>query len=161
MLPELPAQTPLDQDIGSVTADWTYETRKCHDAIAVPLRTCRHAAPQERQAMEAYKRRGGSPGVVVNASRDLARALLRRRAGYHRRCRAETKMHKMKLLSQSNMARDFDRQVAEIQVRVAVLDRCKAPRIPVTKQTGSVRPGKGEVRPHTSLCNKAMIEDTV
>ncbi len=34
MLPELLAQIPADQDIASVTADGTYDTRKCHDAIA-------------------------------------------------------------------------------------------------------------------------------
>jgi hypothetical protein len=34
MLPELLDQIPPDQDIGSVTADGAYDTRKCHDAIA-------------------------------------------------------------------------------------------------------------------------------
>ena len=34
MLPELLDQIPPDQDIGSVTADGAFDTRKCHDAIA-------------------------------------------------------------------------------------------------------------------------------
>ncbi len=34
------------------------------------------------------------------------------------------------------MARDFDRQVAEFQVRVAVLNSCTALGIPVTKVAG-------------------------
>ena len=34
MLPELLNQIPSDQDIGSVTADGAYDTRKCHEAIA-------------------------------------------------------------------------------------------------------------------------------
>ncbi len=34
MPPELPNQIPPDQDIGSVTADGAYDTRKCHEAIA-------------------------------------------------------------------------------------------------------------------------------
>jgi len=34
MVPELLKQVPSDQDIGSVTADEVYDTRKCHDAIA-------------------------------------------------------------------------------------------------------------------------------
>ena len=34
MLTELLAQIPSEQDIGSVTADGAYDTRKCHDAIA-------------------------------------------------------------------------------------------------------------------------------
>ncbi len=33
-LPELLSQIPPDQDIGSVTADGAYDTRKCHEAIA-------------------------------------------------------------------------------------------------------------------------------
>ncbi|MEH6755834.1 MAG: hypothetical protein V7788_16925, partial [Alphaproteobacteria bacterium] len=41
-------------------------------------------------------------------------------------------MHCMKLLGQSLMARDFDRQVAEIQIRIAVLNRYTALVIPVT-----------------------------
>jgi hypothetical protein len=34
MLPEILNQIPPDQDIGSVTADGAYDTRKCHEAIA-------------------------------------------------------------------------------------------------------------------------------
>ena len=60
MLPDLLDQIPPDQDIGSVTGDGAYDTRKCHDAIAAwnahavipprknaklwkpPFRACRH-----------------------------------------------------------------------------------------------------------------------
>ena len=34
MLPELLGQIRPEQEIGSVTADDAYDTRKCHDAIA-------------------------------------------------------------------------------------------------------------------------------
>ena len=34
MLPDLLNQIPPDQEIGSVTGDGAYDTRKCHDAIA-------------------------------------------------------------------------------------------------------------------------------
>ena len=34
MLPELLGQIPADVEIGSVTADGAYDTRKCHDAVA-------------------------------------------------------------------------------------------------------------------------------
>ena len=34
VLPDLLRQIPEEQDIGSVTADGAYDTRKCHDAIA-------------------------------------------------------------------------------------------------------------------------------
>jgi hypothetical protein len=42
-------------------------------------------------------------------------------------------MHCVKLLGQRLMARDFDRQVAEVQVHVAILDGDTALGIPVTK----------------------------
>ena len=34
VLPDLLNQIPADEEIGSVTADGAYDTRKCHDAIA-------------------------------------------------------------------------------------------------------------------------------
>ena len=46
------------------------------------------------------------------------------------------KVHCVNLLGQHLMARDFDRQVAEFQVRVAVLNGFTARGIPVTKVTG-------------------------
>ncbi|SFU17491.1 hypothetical protein SAMN05216236_14012 [Sedimentitalea nanhaiensis] len=42
-------------------------------------------------------------------------------------------MNCIKLRGQSRMAGDFDRQVAELQVRIAVLNRYTAPGIPVTQ----------------------------
>ncbi len=42
----------------------------------------------------------------------------------------------MKLLGQRLMARDFDRQVAEIQVRIAVLNDYTALGIPITEPVG-------------------------
>jgi len=45
-------------------------------------------------------------------------------------------MHCVKLLGQSLMARDFDRQVAERQIRAAVLKGYTALGIPVTEPMG-------------------------
>lgn len=42
-------------------------------------------------------------------------------------------MHCLKLLGQRLMARDLDRQVAKIQVRIAVLNRYTTRGIPVTE----------------------------
>ena len=42
----------------------------------------------------------------------------------------------VKLLGQRLMARDFDRQVAEFQVRVAILNGFTARGIPVTETVG-------------------------
>ena len=136
MLPALLDQIPADQDIGSVTADGAYDTRKCHDAIAARNA---HAVIPPRKNARPWK--PTTPGAVarneaVNASRYLGRAIWRRWSGYHRRSRVESKMHCVKLMGQSLMARDFDRQVAEIQVRIAVLNRYTALGIPVTVPAG-------------------------
>ena len=63
-------------------------------------------------------------------------ALWRNWSGYHRRSRVETKMHCVKLLGQRLMARDFNRRVAEVQVRIAILNGYTALGIPVTKAVG-------------------------
>ncbi len=136
MLPELLSQIPPDQDIGSVTADGAYDTRKCHEAIAARNA---HAVIPPRKNAKPWK--PTSAGAIarndaVNAQRYLGRTLWRRWSGYHRRSRVETKMHCLKLMGQSLMARDFDRQVAEIQIRIAVLNRYSALGIPVTEPVG-------------------------
>ncbi len=70
---------------------------------------------------------------ALRASRRLGRTIWRRWSGTHRQSRAETKMHCVKLLGQRLMARDFDRQVAELHVRVAVLNGYTALGTPVTE----------------------------
>lgn len=50
--------------------------------------------------------------------------------------RVETKMQCVKLPGQRLAARDFDRQVAEFQIRVAVLNGFTALGIPVTEAMG-------------------------
>ena len=136
MLPQLLNQIPADQSIGSVTADGAYDTRKCHDAIAA--RNANAVIPPRKNAKPWKPTSAGAiaRNEAVNASRYLGRAIWRRWSGYHRRSRVETKMHCVKLLGQGLMARDFDRQVAEIQIRVAVLNRYTALGIPVTEVVG-------------------------
>lgn len=136
MLPELLNQIPPDQDIESVTADGAYDTRKCHDAIAA--RNAHAVIPPRKNAKPWRPTSAGAiaRNEAVNASRYLGRALWRRWSGYHRRSRVESKMHCVKLMGQSLMTRDFDRQVAEIQIRIAVLNRYTTLGIPVTELVG-------------------------
>jgi hypothetical protein len=136
MLPELLDQIPLDQEISSVTADGAFDTRKCHDAIAargaaaiIPPR--KNAKPWKPDTAGAIARND-----ILRTSKRVARTIWRRWSGYHRRSRAETKMHCVKLLGQRLSARDFDRQVAEFQVRVAVLNGFTALGTPITEVAG-------------------------
>lgn len=73
---------------------------------------------------------------ALRASKCLSRAIWRRRSGYHRRSHVETKMLCVQLLGQRLIARDFDRQVAEFQIRVAALNGFAALGISVTKVAG-------------------------
>jgi len=136
MLPELLDQIAPHHEVASVTADGAYDTRKCHDAIAE--RGADAVIPPRRNAQPWKEITAGAAArnEALRASRRLGRAIWRRWSGYHRRSRAETKMHCVKLLGQRLMARDFDRQVAELHVRVAVLNRFTALGIPVTKTMG-------------------------
>ncbi len=149
MLPELIDQIPPGQEIASVTApshgllanreratDGAFDTRKCHDAIAargafaiIPPR--KNAKPWKPDSAGAVAR-----NKALRASKRFGRTIWRRWSGYHRRSRVETKMHCVKLLGQRLMARDFDRQVSEFQVRVAVLNGFTALGTPVTQAVG-------------------------
>ena len=57
------------------------------------------------------------------------------------------KIHWVRPQGQQLMARDFDRQGAKHQVRIAVLNSYTALGIPVTEAVGYVWPGKEETRP--------------
>ena len=133
VLPDLLAQIPEGEEIASVTADGAYDTRGCRDAIAnrgadavIPPR--RNAKPWKKDSPGAADR-----NEALRAIKHLGRAIWQHWTGYHRRSRAETKVNCMKLLGQKLMARDFDRQTAELQVRIAILNRFTALGIPVTE----------------------------
>ena len=136
VLPDLLNQIPADEQIGSVTADGAYDTRKCHKAIAdrgahavIPPR--KNAKPWKPDTAGAVAR-----NEILRTSKRVGRTIWRRWSGYHRRSRVETKMHCVKLLGQRLSARDFDRQVAEFQVRVAVLNSFTALGTPITELAG-------------------------
>ena len=136
MLPDLLNQIPPDQDLVSVTADGAYDTRKCYDAIAARNA---HAVMPPRKNAKQWK--PGRPWARVRneaaqSSKYLGCALWRQVTGYHRRSRVETEMHCVKLLGQRLSARDLDRQVAEIQIRAAILNGFTALGIPQTEAVG-------------------------
>ena len=103
----------------------------------------RPAAPT-RSYRRARMQRCGSPihqghrhaTKRLRSSKYLGRVLWRSLTGYNRRSRGETKMHCVKLLGQRLAARDFDRQVAEIQIRAAILNGFTALGIPRTVAVG-------------------------
>ena len=70
---------------------------------------------------------------ALRATNRLGRAIWKKWSGYHRRSLVETKMRCFKLLGERVMARTFERQVVELQVRAAVLNRFTHLGIPVTR----------------------------
>ena len=123
ILPCLLDQIPAGETVVSVSGDGAYDTKGCHEAIAklraqaiIPTR--KNAKPWKDQRPGAKAR-----NAILAATRLLGRRIWKKWSGYHRRSLVETKMRCFKLLGERVMARDFDRQVAELQVRAAILNR--------------------------------------
>lgn len=135
-LPDLLDQIPADEQICCVTAYGAYDTPKRHDAIAdrgahavIPPR--KNAKPWKTVTLGAVAR-----NEALCATKYLGRTLQLRLSGYHRRGRVETKMCYVKPTGQRLTTRDFDRKIAEIRVRIAVLNDYTALGIPVKGAVG-------------------------
>ncbi|MDN0083623.1 IS5 family transposase [Crenobacter sp. SG2305] len=136
VLPDLLAQIPADERIDSVSADGAYDTKGCHAAIAARQG---EAIIPVRKNGKLWK--GNSAGAqarneTLRAMRRLGAAIWKRWSGYHRRSLVEAKMRCFKLLGERVMARTFERQVAELQVRAAVLNRFTQLGTPQTVRMG-------------------------
>jgi hypothetical protein len=162
VLPDLLNRIPPDQEIGRPRNmqrhrgrglrysqmpryDFCPQCECCHPPRAPPVRSrsdpldqFQHA-PNPRKNAKLWK--PDTPGArarneAVRSSKYLGRASWRQLTEYHRRSRIKTKMHCVKLLGQRLSARDFDRQIAEIQIRAAILNGFTALGIPRTVAIG-------------------------
>ena len=126
VLPELRDQIPEDDEIGTVTADGADDTRRCHTAIIdrqatgiIPIRKTGRPWKEDCPAARARNEN-------LRATRHYGRAFWKRWTGYHARSRIEAKMRCLKAFGERIAARDPDRQTAEIQIRVALMNRFSA-----------------------------------
>jgi hypothetical protein len=124
MLPALFAQIDLNEALLSVSGNGAYDTKDCHEAIA--LHQAQAIIPMRKNASKPWKK--NRPGAsarneILRATQRLGRAIWRRWSGYHRRSLVETKTRCVKLMGERVTARNFDHQVAELQVRAAILNR--------------------------------------
>lgn len=125
VLPELLDQIPEGEQIGTVTADGAYDTRRCHTAIIdrqatpiIPIR--KNGRPWKEDCPAAIAR-----NETLRATRHYGRAFWKRWTGYHARSRIEAKMPSpvvlgpmayhwldLKAFGDRIAARDPDRQTA-------------------------------------------------
>lgn len=126
VLPHLLDQIPPDEQIGTVTGDGAFDTRRCHTAIlerggtaVIPIRK---NGRRWRENCPAAKARN----EILKATQRLGRAAWKRWSGYHARSRIEAKMKCLKAFGERIASRDPDRQTAEVQIRVALMNRFNA-----------------------------------
>jgi hypothetical protein len=67
----------------------------------------------------------------------------------------------VKLPGQRLIARDFDRQVVEAEIRMAVMIGYTASAIPVTEAISCIRQGKGGIRRSDTLCYRASLRHQI
>ncbi len=123
MLPALLNQIPPEEPIESIGGDGAYDTKACHSAIANRGTTALIPVHKNAQAWKGSSAGARTRNEILRTTQRLGRTIWKKWSGYHRRSLVETKMRCFKLLGERVMARDFDRQVAELQIRAALLNR--------------------------------------
>jgi hypothetical protein len=137
MLPELLSQIPSDEPIASVSGDGAYDTKACHAAIA--RRQAQAVIPPRKNARPWKETLTGAAmrNEALRACVRLGRRIWKAWSGYHRRSLVETKMHCLKRLGERLMARTSERQVVEVHVRVALMNRFTQLGRPTTVAVGA------------------------
>lgn len=123
MRPELLSQIPPDEAVASVSGDGAYDTKACHAAIV--QKGTQAVTPPRKNAQPWKATRAGAlaRNEALRACCRLGRGIWKQWSGYHRRSLMSTKMHCFKRLGERVTARTFERQVVELHVRVALLNR--------------------------------------
>lgn len=122
VLPNLLDQVP--EPIAQVSADGSYDSRACHEAIVE--RQARAAIPPRENAQPWAARPDGTVHprtAILERIGEIGLAQWKKESGYHRRSLAETAMFRLKTLFGAQLqARSFDTQVAEAYIRCAALN---------------------------------------
>jgi hypothetical protein len=155
VLPELLDQIPESEKIGTVTADGAYDTRRCHTAIIdrqataiIPIR--KNGRSWKKDCPAAIAR-----NETLRVTRHYRRAFWKRWTGYHARSRIEAKMRCLKAFGERIAARHPDNQTAEIQIRVAPINRFNALGSAEIVRVALRQRGKGKSCLRRDLCNNA------
>ena len=126
VLPDLLDQIPPDEQIGTVTGDGAFDTRRCHAAILerggtaiIPIRKNGRRWKEDCPAARARN-------DTLRTTQRFGRAIWKRWSGSHVRSRIEARMRCLKSFGERIASRDPDRQTAEIHVRIALMNRFNA-----------------------------------
>ncbi|MCG7354989.1 IS5 family transposase, partial [Roseomonas mucosa] len=132
IVPGLLTQLPKAERIGVISGDGAYDTRGVYEASA--SREATLVVPPRRNGKPWKVRTTGAAerNESLRAIKRLGRRLWKRWSGYHRRSLAETAMSRLKRLGERLAARDPARQVAEVQIRCAILNTFNALGMPDT-----------------------------
>ena len=121
VLSDLLEQLPPDEALKSLTGDGAYDTQPAYEAVArrgaIPIIPPRKNARIRKGAVFGYR------NAAIAACRRLGRSIWKHWIGYHKRSLVETKMHCIKRLGERVMSRTFERQVNELHIRAAILNR--------------------------------------
>jgi hypothetical protein len=124
VLPGLLDQLDPHEPIDSVSADGSYDTRRCHEAIR--QRGARALIPPREGALEWPDLADGQTHPRTAIVRQVAQQGMKhwkQTSGYHRRSLAETAFFRFKtLFSEKLKNRRFDTQTTETYVRLAAMN---------------------------------------
>ncbi|EHN67122.1 Transposase DDE domain [Comamonas testosteroni] len=121
VVPHLLVQLPADESLLSVTGYGACGTKPVYAAVmkrnAMPIIPPRKNARMRKGTAFAHR------NAAIAACRRFGRKLWRSWSGYHQPSLVETKMHCIKRLGERVMSRTFERQVNELHIRAAILNR--------------------------------------
>ena len=122
--------------VAQVSADGAYDTERTHAAIA--KREARTTIPPREGAVLWGN---DHPRDAILAEIEAkGRAGWKEDSGYHRRSLAENMMYRLKQLGDRLFSREFDRQVAESHVRVAIINQFTYLGMPNSVRAGQIVP---------------------
>lgn len=120
-MPDLLAQLPANEVLKSMTTDGPYDIQPVHEAViargAISIIPPRKNARIRKGSAFVYR------NTAIAACRLFGRTIWKVWSGYHRRSLVETKMNCIKRLGERVMSRTFERQVNELHIRAAILNR--------------------------------------
>jgi hypothetical protein len=119
-LPGLPRE--IEGEVAEVLGDGAYDFQDCYKAIHA--RGARSVIPPQKRARVRSGPEFCDRNAAVLRGREVGRDEWKKEAGYHRRSLAETAMLRFKtIFSDKLKAREWRRQVTELRVRCAAMNR--------------------------------------